>query len=340
MPERQMSVGIIGCGTICRNVHLPVLSALPAVKVAWIADVNVKAGQSLSYSSGIPFHLISLPDISLPAADIVVLAIPNGIREPYYTYLESVPATCLYVEKPFAKTFAEHIRITRGRAPYQVAIGLDRRSFALTRLAQELFIQRPFGEVVSIDIKFGGLGRVLIGDSFMHDASLAGGGALFQMGVHFIDAVLFASNARDVQLQKGRLIMARGLDVHVEAQLGISLASEKVVPLTITITQLQAVTNSITIAFERAEVSFDIMYGGNHWLTVTPRSSQEHRWRLAPEPRTGPLDLFSSFGMHWQSAIHAFRSHTENYTSASQAVITSKTLELLYSIPREIDQFE
>jgi predicted dehydrogenase len=213
---------------------------------------------------------------------------------------------------------------------------LDRRSFGLTRLVRELFLHRPFGKALSIKIEFGGLGRVLIGDSFMSNSSLAGGGALYQMGVHFLDAVLFASCAEDVELRTGRMITAHGMDIHVEAQLDLILSPAERLPLAILVTQLQVANNRIEIAFEGAMVSFSIMYG-ERWLQVTPRHPGSSRWKLVPEVTTGPLDMFASFGLHWTNVIEAFRTRTENYTSASQALLTSKAMELLYSIPAEGD---
>ncbi|MCX7177149.1 MAG: Gfo/Idh/MocA family oxidoreductase [Proteobacteria bacterium] len=329
-----MRIGIIGCGTISRNVHLPVLLATPGVELAWLADTNRVSGQSLSHASGIPFHHIADARVDLPSADMVVIAIPSGAREAYYDYFEKYPDIAFYIEKPFAKSLAEHARIVGNRAPWQVAVGVDRRSFGLTRLLRELFLHRPFGKPLSIKIEFGGLGRILIGDSFMSNSVLAGGGALYQMGVHFLDAALFASCAEDVELRTGRMITENGMDIHVDAQLELKLSAPERLPLSILVTQLQATSNRIEIAFEGATVSFSIMYG-EQYLRVTPRHSGASSWKLVPDQKTGPLDVFASFGLHWKSVIEALVTRTENYTSASQALLTSKAIELLYAIPAE-----
>lgn len=336
MKTSRLRIGVIGCGTVSRNVHLPVLFATPGVELAWLADTNKLSGQSLSRASGIPFHHIAVAKVDLPPADMVVFAIPSGAREAYYDYFEKYPEVGFYLEKPFAKSIAEHIRIIGNRAPWQVAVGLDRRSFGLTRLVRELFLHRPFGKPLSIKIEFGGLGRFLIGDSYMSDSVLAGGGMLYQMGVHFLDAALFASRAEDVELRTGRMIVANEMDIHVDAQLDLILSATERLPLSILVTQLQATNNRIEIGFEGATVSFSIMYGEQS-LLVTPRHSRVSSWKLMPEAETGPLDVFASFGLHWKSALEAFRTRTENYTSASQALLTSKAMGLLYSIPAEGD---
>lgn len=334
MEKLNIRIGVIGCGTISRNVHLPVLFALPGVELAWIADTNEATGRSLSRASGIPFCHISPSDIVLPVADIVLIAVPNGVREAYYQYFEGNRDIGLYIEKPFAKSIAEHNRILRDRAPWQVAAGLDRRSFGLTRLVRDLFIHRPFGGPLSMNIEFGGLGRVLIGDSFMSNATLAGGGSLYQMGVHYLDSALFASCAEDVELRTGRMITDHGMDIHVEGCFDLRLGASESMPLSILVTQLQAANNRIEILFEGAKVSFSIMYGGDS-LSITPREPGSAKWKLVPDSMAGPLDTFASFGLHWTNVIEAFRIRRENYTSASQALLTTKAIELLYSLPAE-----
>jgi predicted dehydrogenase len=332
--DSKIRVGVIGCGSISRNVHIPVLSALPGVELAWIADTNKSVGSALSRISGIPFHHLSVDKIDLPAADIALLAIPNGVRPPYYEFFEGNHEIGLYIEKPLARSVEEHNRIVRNRAPWQVAVGYDRRSFGLTRLVRELFLHRPFGKPLSIKIEFGGVGRVLIGDSFMADSSLAGGGSLYQMGVHFLDAVLFASDPSDVELRTGRMITANRVDIHVQGTLDLRLSPTDLVPLTILVTQLQPANNRIEVAFERAMISFSIMYG-ERFITVTPRQSDACKWRLTPEVTTGPMDMFASFGLHWTNVIEAFRTRQTNYTNASQSLLTTRAMELLYSIPAE-----
>jgi predicted dehydrogenase len=332
MIETRFRIGVVGCGTISRNVHLPVLLALPEVQVAWVADRNVTVGSALARDAGVPFHALDPSRVELPPTDIVVLAVPNGARPAYYDYLARQPEVGVYVEKPFARSVEEHLEIASARTPSHTAVGLDRRSFGITRLARQVFERRLFGAPLSMRVEFGGLG-VVVGDTFMADAALAGGGRLYQMGVHFIDAVLYACDARDVSLHGGRLMAHRELDVHVEAELAVTLPDESIVPFNVTVTHLQRVSNRIQIEFERASVGFSIMYG-EHALHVEPRGGASS-WALAPSPETGPLDLFASFGLHWRNAITAYRTGVENYTSAGTTLLTSKAIELLYSIPAE-----
>lgn len=327
-------VGIVGCGVITRNVHIPVLLALPNVKLMWMADVNTTSGAALSRASGIRFHPIRAENVDLPEADLVALAIPNGARPIYYEHLSKRPAVGLYVEKPLARSIAEHRYITGGRPPSHVAVGLDRRSYAVTRAACELFQYLPFGAPLSASLQYGGLGGLQTGGSYMADPAMAEGGTLYQVGVHFLDAIVFASRAVDVSLVTGHQIQFSGLDIHIDGQLSLELHDGSHIPLDVVVTQLRPVTNRVQIVFERATVRFSVMYGTTS-LEIVSRDDDQVNWKLTPRDGLGAMEMFASFALHWTNVIDALRTGRENYTSASQAMLTTKALELLYSLPCE-----
>jgi len=58
MSSGIVRIGVVGCGAISRNAHLPVLLSFPSVKVVWLADTNQRSGQALSKASGVRFHPI------------------------------------------------------------------------------------------------------------------------------------------------------------------------------------------------------------------------------------------------------------------------------------------
>jgi predicted dehydrogenase len=302
--------------------------------VAWLADVNAPVGSRLSRACGVRFQRISNDVVDLPDADLVVLAIPNGVRGPYYEYLDTRTESALYVEKPLARSVSEHRRIADPRLPSRVAVGLDRRSYAVTRAAGELFEHRPFGVPVSASFEFGGPGGLQTGSGYMAKPAIAGGGLLYQVGVHFLDAILFASQAIDVRIVSGHKIEASGLDIHVEAQLSVELSDRSHFPLNVLVTQLGPVSNQIEVVFERAVVTFSVMYGTN-FLNVSPRDNTHVGWTLIPREGVGAMEMFASFALHWTMAIDALRTGRENYTSASHVLLTTKALELLYSLSSE-----
>ena len=51
----QASVGIIGAGVIVQTVHLPVLLAVPNIRIAWIADVREGLAHEVAKAFGVPY---------------------------------------------------------------------------------------------------------------------------------------------------------------------------------------------------------------------------------------------------------------------------------------------
>ena len=106
-PAREYRIGVIGTGNIARLVHLPVLTSMPDVRVAWVADVN--AASAASVARAFKLRSIALP-LSAGAesdCDVVLIASPVGTRLPYLEHLAR-RGIAAFVEKPFARTVEEH----------------------------------------------------------------------------------------------------------------------------------------------------------------------------------------------------------------------------------------
>src|SRR6266545_2984871 len=116
----KTTVGVIGAGSIVTKAHLPMLAAMEDVAMSWIydrvADRATEAG--LAYQLQV---LRAEEEVTKYPTDIVLVAVPYGVRRPYYAALRT-PA--LYVEKPFARTMDEHRNLCSERHSYQIACGL------------------------------------------------------------------------------------------------------------------------------------------------------------------------------------------------------------------------
>ncbi len=78
-------VGVVGCGAITRQMHLPVLLSLPTVEVVWLCDQDDSKASVLSNACGV--RAIPIQDLladALPPVDGLLLAIPNGARPRYF----------------------------------------------------------------------------------------------------------------------------------------------------------------------------------------------------------------------------------------------------------------
>jgi predicted dehydrogenase len=329
-PVAPLTVGVIGCGAIVRNVHLPVLLSLPEVEVAWLTDQDASKARGLSAASGVA--ALKLPDdlAELPNTDVLLLAIPNGARPPYLDLIRKGIAQCAYVEKPFARSRKEHEFLVRGLEDWQVAVGLDRRSFGLTRLAMQVINEKLFGPLNEVRFEFGGLGRILTAGGYLGDPRLAGGGIMYQMGVHYIDSILFITKAEDVCIQTGVMEVEDGLDIHTEADLMLTFGDKRQIPFHVLTTTLKRTNNRIALMFDRARVRFTPAYGDPQ-LEVLGHAGEIIGY-LRPTASHGPLSTHASYAAHWQRALESFTKRAANETSASACRLTTKALETLYGL--------
>lgn len=87
--KRQLTLGIIGAGDIVAKAHLPTISTLEDVSVSWIADRDLQKARSLGRAFGINGCLAVESERELPMADVVLLAVPYGARDEFYSYLKT-----------------------------------------------------------------------------------------------------------------------------------------------------------------------------------------------------------------------------------------------------------
>lgn len=255
------SVGVIGAGQVVRNAHLPVLTTSLDAAVAWIFDIDPRRAALLAHAYRAGACRPEDLKHRVAGVDVVLLAAPFGARAPYYEILAGCPSVAVFVEKPPAKTVEEHLAICRPYADYQIACDFNRRASDTVGAARDLLAHQVFGPLREVRAAFGRRGAVLGGGQYNSDLTLAGGGVLFEMGVHYIDAVLYCTSATDVALESGRMIEDLGFDLHTEARLRLALAGRPDVPLNLTVSVLSDQPEGIEFICERATLLVSLAGG-------------------------------------------------------------------------------
>ena len=220
-----LSVGIVGAGEIVRRMHLPVLSACEDIRIAYVADKNPEAAQSVAGSYKVaPVTVADNLDM-LPQTDVVLLAVPVTARLPYYE-LFAKRGTSVLSEKPLAVGVSDAERICGLYPEYSLACGFQRRSYASVVLARLLVAENWFGPLRSISISEGALTTKTGADSrFYDDATSGGGGVLMDLGCHSLDVAIYISDATDAIPVKQRFVFDDGVDREIDARLTLRTAT-------------------------------------------------------------------------------------------------------------------
>jgi predicted dehydrogenase len=189
---REFRVGIIGCGGIAQNVHIPGYQKLESVKVVACCDVVESVAMKAAEKFGIPRYYTDYSKmLEREKLDAVSVCTPNALhKEPTILALES--GAHVLVEKPIATSAEEGAAMVRAakKAGRILIVGF-----------QERF--NPYGMVIKRFVENGDIGWIYYNKAVylrrrgvptwgaFLDKKLQGGGALIDIGVHALDLAMY-----------------------------------------------------------------------------------------------------------------------------------------------------
>lgn len=193
----MIKVGIIGCGAIAQQRHLPEYAANPAVKIYGVYDLNQERAQLLAKQYGTHAYATVEELLKDEAIDAVSVCAAN------YAHAEiSIKALRagkhVLCEKPMATTLQackEMVAASEETGRY-LMIGHNQRLTRTHRKAKALIESGEIGEIISFRTTFGHGGpetwSVDSGTStWFFDKKRASMGAMADLGVHKTDLVQF-----------------------------------------------------------------------------------------------------------------------------------------------------
>lgn len=182
-------IGIIGAGAIGQK-HAEAAQAAGA-SIRWIADTNVALASELAEKfGGTPCDSAEIV-LNDAATDAIVIGVPNRLHHSLaIAALEA--GKDLLLEKPMALTASQcqEINNVANRTGRIVQVGFAHRYTAVGKLAKQIVDQGRLGHIYHVKahlhLRRGvpGLGK------WFTTKSVAGGGALIDVGVHLIDLAM------------------------------------------------------------------------------------------------------------------------------------------------------
>ena len=203
----KIRIGVLGTGTIMRGSHLLTLQDHAQAELAAAGNLRPESLQRLAAEFRIPK---TYTDFAAMAADrdidAVVIALPNFLHAPVTIQMLEAGKHVL-CEKPMAMSVAEGERMISAarQSGSKLMIGhmwrFDREIVWLRNLVASGKLGRIFKvkshEVLIYDL----YGEDPPTNSWLVDRSLAGGGALTDMGIHSFDTLRFVlGNARPTKV--------------------------------------------------------------------------------------------------------------------------------------------
>jgi predicted dehydrogenase len=324
-------VGIIGAGRIVEQIHLPILKSMQGVRVEWITDKDLARRNLLTRMFRVPQVDADEVEASLDSVDILLLAIPVGVRRPFIE-LAARNNKALYVEKPFARSLDEHLLYESLFPPEMLCAGFNRRTYSSISLLKELIATSFFGSIRSVrlndtnfDLKSGG------GNSYLTQVKQAGGGLTIETGIHLLDQIVYVTQAANLEVESVRGLHAQGLDYEMRSYADLTNKSGLHFGAEIFLSRLRNEPSEFVFTFERACVHVPFK-PALELLVATNDDTNRRRFQLRAARQQGlqveAIDV--AFYELWRQFLEAITTKSPNLSSACNSRLTSKWIGQIY----------
>ena len=185
-------LGIVGCGAISADFHLPAALRSPRVEVTALVDRDMDRLRALSRQYACSAKLATSLDAVLGDVDAVIVATPNNTHAPIArAALERRVA--VLVEKPLATSYADCAELCAlaERQGTLLAVGYNSRYAPVSGLMKRLLHERFFGRLEHVHFEYGTAGGWAPLSGYNLSREQSGGGVLVVTGTHAIDRMLY-----------------------------------------------------------------------------------------------------------------------------------------------------
>lgn len=269
-----VTLGLVGCGRATQQLHLPALQAVPGIRVVAVADTDRNRLDATAARFGIARrHTEPEAVLADPAIEAVAICVPVAAHaELAVAALES--GRHVLVEKPLAVSLAEAERMVAAaaRSGRVAAVGFNFRCHRLVARARELVASGALGRIQQVITTWG--------SGMQHEPGLpewrrrraTGGGALFEIGIHHLDACAFllGEPIEDVQM----LAQTRGCE---DESVSLLARTRSGVMITSAFSQVTTPVNEVRIVGDEGQLAFS-MYRADSFEFVR-RSDPHYGWR-------------------------------------------------------------
>ncbi len=210
-----MIVGVIGCGTIANSAHIPSYLNNKDVTIKYFCDIIEEraTGAVEKYGCGkavLDYHEV----INDPEVDAISVCVPNNMHAPIS--IDAMRAgKHVLCEKPAARTYQEALEMQKVQheTGKTLIIGVVNRFNDSVNRIKALIDEGRLGEVYHVYVSFRAHRSIPgLGGAFTTKA-IAGGGALIDWGVHYLDIVMYCMGDPKTVTVSGEAFSKLGRDI-------------------------------------------------------------------------------------------------------------------------------
>lgn len=193
--KKKYRAGVIGCGAIAQECHLPGYANHKQVELVACADPSLARHAEIEAAfPGVRAYADHREMLAKESLDIVSVCSPNKFHAAQA--IAALNAKChVLCEKPMATTLKEADRMIEAarRARRKLMIGFTHRLFSGNKVCKDLLTERRIGKPFMIRARMahGGPYPGWAKNNWFYKKELAAGGVLMDMGIHAIDQCLW-----------------------------------------------------------------------------------------------------------------------------------------------------
>ena len=189
----MMKIAIIGCGTIANNAHIPSYMNNPDAEIAYFCDILPERAEAAVAKYGCGKAVTDYREVLAdPEIVAVSVCVPNNMHS--VIAMDAMRAgKHVLCEKPAARTYEEALEMQKVQHETGkiLNIGVVNRFNDSVNRIKEYIDSGKLGEVYQVYVSFRSHRSIPgLGGAFTTKA-IAGGGALIDWGVHFLDIVMY-----------------------------------------------------------------------------------------------------------------------------------------------------
>ncbi|MDI9468942.1 MAG: Gfo/Idh/MocA family oxidoreductase [Bacillota bacterium] len=337
-------VAVIGCGTIANSAHIPSYEKDPRAKITWFCDIIPERAEAArdAYGSGKVTtdyrEVLQDPDVKA-----VSVCTPNNVHaEITIAALEA--GKDVLCEKPAARTYAEaeQMLAAKQRTGRTLNIGVVNRFNDAVNQIKQRIDAGELGTVHHVYVSFRAHRSIPgIGGAFTTHA-IAGGGALIDWGVHYLDIVMYCLGDPEAKTVSAETFSVLGRDIpnyvyesmwaeNTADMNGVYDVDDSITALVRTtgpvVTVMGAWAQNIGVGeafidFMGDKAGIRLQYGGGFTVYGTDGDKLTEE---VVEAGTGNM-----FAAEIASFLDCVESGQENPARMEQAILTSRMMQAMY----------
>ena len=212
---KKIKVAIIGCGSIANHAHIPAYMKNQKAEIVAFCDIIPERAQKAVEQYGVGKAVTDYHELlNDPEIDAVSICTPNKVHSIIAVDFMRAGKDVL-CEKPAARIYSEALEMQKVRKETGrlLNIGVCNRFNVSVNKIKNLIDSGKLGEVYHIYVSFRSHRSIPgLGGAFTTKA-IAGGGALIDWGVHFLDIVMYCCGDPKPLTVSGQAFSKLGKDI-------------------------------------------------------------------------------------------------------------------------------